>query len=637
VSWEFVQEQVAQRVGKGSPSSEEESGFREEPPTFVDFVEEELDLGIKLSNVQYEAAFALYEGDPRRVLEPGVGVREAVLLWGKGGGKDTVCRLFHGYTLRVVLCLHNPRKYLGLSQVDNIDLVNVSIAAKQSVEVFFDPFIALLKRWEWLKERAIFIESGKTISQPPSTTHAPLLGEVILNKDTIDFPLGVRAHSYHSQHESYEGKNILQYCMDEASGFRDKGKRANAHKVYETLKTSAESRFPHTYRGIIISWPRSRKRDFTLEKFKEFSKAIQESSGKVRYFASRACTWEANPSRKKEDYAAFKAANPEEYYKRYEVRPLAEEDAFIQYAEYIPTVVNTERVPAIDTETKVISYPVRGAFKQYVGKEIVRVNLRGDLLRYPRAIHVDLAQSDDRAAVAMGYGVPVEVLEQRLQEDGTILTDSQGRPVQERVTRLKTVYDFVEVWFPDKQRRLPISTVNVEEFVVTLLRLGFRIIKVSYDQWNSAAALERLLGLGVMAEKHNINEQDYIRWRQALYGGLLDLPKGELTDLALAEAEALRRVNKKVTHPEGEHDDAVQTLVGVHRLLCSDQQTASLIVGGYPAPAAASLPLGGLGLAPKGGEGLGSLIGKPQAPRLLDNLLGQAGLLGGLSNKKRLG
>ena len=147
----------------------------------------------------------------------------AVLLWGKGSGKDYLCSILVCYLVYVLLCLRDPQKYLRLAPGEPIDLINVAYNADQAKRVFFEKLKQRIKRWEWLRQNYNVIEAGRRVNEQK-------LGRalVVINDDFIEFPHQIRAWSRHAQNESYEGLNILVWLMDEASAFLSKLKRENA-------------------------------------------------------------------------------------------------------------------------------------------------------------------------------------------------------------------------------------------------------------------------------------------------------------------------------------------------------------------------------------------------------------------------
>jgi hypothetical protein len=217
----------------------------------------------------------------------------AVLLWGKGSGKDYLSSIVVCYLLHVLLCLRDPQAYFGLAPGEPIDIVNVAYNADQAKRVFFEKLKQRMFRWKWLRARCDVFEAGRR--KWPDTAGRP---RVEINDQEILFPrfdhhgdeLGaIRAFSKHAENESYEGLNIIAWVMDEASAFLSKAKKENASKIYQTLRTSAASRFLRRWVGFIISYPRHAD-DFTMVKCRE----ARANPTAGMYADGPAATWEVN-------------------------------------------------------------------------------------------------------------------------------------------------------------------------------------------------------------------------------------------------------------------------------------------------------------------------------------------------------
>src|SRR5688572_15699913 len=77
--------------------------------------------------------------------------------------------------------------------------------------------------------------------------------------------------------------------MDEASAFEDRNGKDTAQEVYNTLRTSASTRFSWMrWMGIIISFPRKQEGDVTFKKY-------LESRDNPNIYGDRAATWEVAP------------------------------------------------------------------------------------------------------------------------------------------------------------------------------------------------------------------------------------------------------------------------------------------------------------------------------------------------------
>lgn len=217
---------------------------------------------------------------------------ESVLLYGKGSGKDLLASYGISYVTYLVNLLKDAQAYFGLADGENIDIVNIATNSRQANNAFFAK----------LKSR---------IKSPCFMKFAPKI-----NSGIIEFPNMLRLHSLHN--ESWEGLNILAWVMDEASAFRTAGGDDNADRVYNTLRTSANSRFPSgeieeggrvtkRWIGIVISFARRQEGDFTIEKYEE---ALTDP----RIFADKGSTFEINPQYDKDHplYRGFKWVTIEE-------------------------------------------------------------------------------------------------------------------------------------------------------------------------------------------------------------------------------------------------------------------------------------------------------------------------------------
>lgn len=229
----------------------------------------------------------LPENDPLRE------VTEVVAMWGKGSGKDFIISGIVAYVPYYLNCMYDPQGYFGFGKGEPIDIINIAKNAKQAENVFFTKLKARLRSCSWFKK----------VDRPPEAYN-----EYQEKKDTIIFYNNIRAFSGHSEAASFEGFNPLVAIFDEVGDFEWN----LAEFCYDTLRSSAISRFGKRALLLFISYPRSAD-DFIMYKYKqgqdpEFPEVI----------SSKGTTWEVNPSRKKEDFAMDYAKDPEGAKMRYE-------------------------------------------------------------------------------------------------------------------------------------------------------------------------------------------------------------------------------------------------------------------------------------------------------------------------------
>ncbi len=558
--------------------------WKETPVGFREFVESVEHQGLpSLSEVQYSEVEKVIGGDPTKIFEEGRNIQLGVYMWGKGAGKDYISSILVAYLVYVLLCMTDPLAYLNpISDKDgkvvigeDLDIINVAYSENQAKKVFFQKLKARFKHWTWLLRKFTVVDDGKPINERgkfvvkitdkqitiPVVKADPLSGKI---KEMYY----IRAISQHSKNESYEGHNIIAWIMDEAAAFTNDSGQSNAHAVYSTLRSSAASRFPSRWFGFILSYPRHQE-DFIMEMY---ALALKEKS----MHGSRYAPWEINPTKKIEDYMVEKELEPEEYRKKYLCDPPKVVDAFFQQPDRITQCVNKDIVPIIHTTEQLLEHEIMNPntkqteMKRFIGQTITDFGHVGLVEKgIPRVIHIDSSLSSDRTCMIIAHGDPF-----------AIKMYDQDKGLHEVIVQ-KVVTDAVVWWEPDPTRELLVSLNSVDAMIFELVGQGFQIAKISYDQWNSAHAIESLQAAGIFVEKHNINTDDYTRLRMMIYAGAVEMMHDPLMIYELEHLLVIK--DKKVDHPKeafhhfGRHGgkqkkekgskDGADCLAGVNRLL----------------------------------------------------------------------
>jgi len=477
----------------------------------------------------------------------------AVLEWGKGSGKDTLASIIICYLVYTLLMLRDPQSYFEMPAGEALDIINVAYSSDQAQKVFFEKFKQRILHWEWLRELYSIKQSGKVVSavdEPDGNT-------VNIGLNGITFPKYIRTFSRHSEQESSEGLNLIAWVADEIAAFSDKTKKQNGKKMYKMLRTSAHSRFPGVWRGMAISYPRHENDCIEW--------LYNLGQGKQSFYCDKASTFEVNPTKFEKDFEEEKELDPEDFLQKYYCIPPKTLDAFFKFPARILECIDKDLKSIAMIEEILIEHQVvdaatkqpTGEVKHFVGNQIERFLLKGDDLKVPRVAHLDAGLVRDRGALVVAHGVPV-ILK---------MYDAESNEVKDVVVN-QVVEDLIVTWQPDKKRDLQVSVNNMETMLTDLIKLGLRIRHVTYDQWNSASAIESLAKSGVKASQHTINTDDYKLLRNLVYAGgvrLLNHPvqRKELEQLQLKNG-------KKVDHPpeeDGGSKDISDCLAGVTRLL----------------------------------------------------------------------
>lgn len=579
--------------------------WREDPVTFDEFCASKDHLGLPpLFDRQRAAVIALIGDDPKLTFaNPLTAGKEwkriyqmAVLLWGKGSGKDYVCSVLVCYLLHILLCLRDPQAFFSQGPGENIDVLNVAYNADQAKLVFFTKLKARIERWPWLNDRFNIIEAGKR-----KGVYVPGRAEVRINDGMIEFPRGIRAWSRHAENEGYEGLNVIAWIMDEASAFLSKAKRENAESIYQTLKTSAASRFGLQWLGLIISYPRHAD-DFTMTKHREAT--VNPNLG--TYADGPAMTWEVNERTRDEPRILIQGievpaslANDfesdfEEAKSRYCCDPPMARDAFFRFPDRLQDAVDPGRQPLLDWEPTVIVRNDDGnGPREYRGVKITRL---GKLPRGAKLYgHGDPGLVNDSFALAIGHAAPATVMRTVLA--GEVLSTDQLRerelepdaPIEWEVDTVRTIIDALIVWRPDPRRKMQVDLMNVEETILALRKaypsLGHKSKRTrgekqprptfTFDHWNSALAIQRMRTKGMSCEDESWGAQFqvdiYRNARTAFYNSLVTLPdhpaitsRDPRSPGALYELERIEYIEaRKVDHPEGGSKDSADAVVRV--------------------------------------------------------------------------
>lgn len=523
------------------------------PPTLEEFVTSPDYLNLEpLTPRQYQDLYEVIGKDPKKIFSRERKRRRGVLLWGKGSGKDWVVAILQSYLCCVLQCYKVPQLVFGFPVNERLDLVNVSRTGENADEVFFEKLKSRIKTCRFFRNRYTIYERDRKISNPKEGK----LGEIRITSDNIIFPKHIMAHSKNSSNESFEGFNILFWCMDEASAFKSKKGIENADPIYNTLVTSTRE-LP--YVGFIISYPRHEK-DFTISRYLE---AAADPDGEV--FGSTGYPWQIKPAKFysgetfKFEYAQGKMVDvPIEYYDHFKKRP---EDAkmkylcmppktgspYFEYPLYIDNAVNPNRKPLF----VMVDHEISDNDNQivYLVKEIIEKNLPAQ--KYEYCVHGDGGEVSCRGSMSIGH------LENRWVE-----TD-EGRKLKDIL-----VVDCVIYWTPDEGRHVQVSLNNMEDIAVLICH-ELQVRKFTMDHWNSATLIEKLRRGGVNATRRNVNDNDYALLRSMFYMGLIDMVN---EPIAIEELKCIEKTERGgAQKPRGGFKDICDTIAGVCRNLIGDK------------------------------------------------------------------
>jgi hypothetical protein len=456
----------------------------------------------------------------------------------------------------LLLCLKSPQDYYAMPEQDSIHCLNVASSSKQASRAFFTPMRrAVTRRGCWFVTHANVDVVDASARQSRGRAGGGEGMQALL--DTIRFEKNIEAVSGHSDADSQEGLNLILGIADEIDAFRSRAELAklagnrrresssSAEAILEMLRTSASTRFPAVYKNVHISYPRYL--GSTIQQLvAEGNRDLEKRGAESRYYVSGPlATWEANPrvpgpeafakdyeddpvlARAKYECKPARAVNP------YFANEIALRECFYPVTQE-PVTVDYVREAATWRPVYNFSsefYPVRGA-------------------RY--AMHADLASSGDRAGIAMAHV--------KTWQDHTLVgTDETGLEVGVPERRPVVKVDFVLSYSASASARPPreIQIRWARLLCLELRRMGFPIVRFTFDQYQSKDSMQILESHGIETDRFStdVSEEGWRTLRDVAYEGRLQVPERELV---VTELLGLSRLpNGKIDHlGDGSKDEA---------------------------------------------------------------------------------
>lgn len=199
--------------------------YDEIPVSMEEFVCGKRYLGLRHSIDPVKLQLLIKFAEPR--------VRKVWMAIGSGGGKSFMVSVVQAWVVYNMLCLKRPDLFYMLGPGSKIATVNLSVAKEQAKNVVFAEFVGRLSYSPWF--------TGKFDAQ---------VGLCV-------FPKNVFAISGGSNPTSFYGYHTCAGAIDEASFLLDREGKSLAEDLTEALLKSLTTRFPNSYKLLVISTLRS--------------------------------------------------------------------------------------------------------------------------------------------------------------------------------------------------------------------------------------------------------------------------------------------------------------------------------------------------------------------------------------------
>jgi len=562
--------------------------WEEEPVGFREFCESPSYLGaFKLSDLQYADVAKLIGDDPKDTFNPKRPHDIEILVYGKGGGKDEVASRVAVYIVYLLLCLANPQEYLlGVRSKSTLHLINVAKKGRQAEKIFFSYFSTHIMGSRWFKDNFDIEYKRQYHSRVKKRSRHK--GKILMMTNGAVFPKHIEAVSENTENESWEGYNPVFFVLDEISGFTSATELERAWKIYNTARSSVETRVAKNFRGMgmVISYPRQEEGDVILELFKLsqgvdsrlcgslsypwFSKGMHNFSGEMivvrhprldDYFDIENVGVEVPV-----EYAgSFTPENIADSLTKLLCIPPPTAGGWVEYPEVLKGLVASKtdvtshrfRLPLFGIQERIITTRDEdGMIVRYLTKSAVNCQAHTQFERFqiPRVAWLDAAEKYCDAVIVIGH------LEQRIM-------DSENGPIPVETV----VIDDEIIWRPDPGRGVRVSLGNVETWLTEIIPKHVNLVAVGADQWNSAHLEESLRYMKIKTIIHNIKRDDYDLFKRQAYLRAIDFIDGEAVGQFnnLVDAGVKQKPVKKPNFLQ----DVADAVVGVTWLLVGQDKS----------------------------------------------------------------
>lgn len=517
-------------------------------PAMYPVLSEEFETGKREGRLHIASSSAAWR-DEKYWSQPLRMTNFATLQWGKGSGKDHICRVASMRIAYLLLCLESPQTYYGMPEQDTIHLLNVASSSGQAQQAFFMPIVRAVKTG-WFKDKCI------------------------PRQNSISFAKNVESVSGHSDAESQEGLNLLLAIADEIDAFRSKKEMVtrrgasareptkSAEGILNMMRTSSSTRFPEVFKNVRISYPRYL--GSTIQRLTDEARAdFDERGAKSRHYVSGPmATWEVNPRVPgREAFAEDYREDPVMARAKYECRPARAINPYFRNVQAVDSAFKLyEQLPLSVTYAmdKQDGSPRRVWSPRYQFSDAL-FPVRGAIY----TMHADLAVAGDRAGIAMAHVVDYTEYE-------SLTTDEDGAPYTIREVRPKVKVDFVVSYSADQGTDPPreIQIRWARQLCFELIRRGFNIKLFSFDSFQSTDSMQILEAKGIQTDKisTDMSEDPWRNLRDLIYEGRIEVPRLSVPGMTqnavpfLLREELLslsRMPNGRVDHPsDGSKDEA---------------------------------------------------------------------------------
>lgn len=516
------------------------------------------------------------------IYTPGNYIFHVIMTGSIGCGKDFFTQLCLAYELYKIGCLKNPHEYFKMSVNSDIVFALVSITKTQTKQVLFNGFMRMIDQSPWFNDRFCRNKDKNDIieiNSPADNDEDAKMGKIIVmygapNNSTVI------------------GANVITAVIDEANFMeviQGSKKVRGAHKefnqaksLYNNIYRRMESRFSNKdgrMEGkLFVISSRQFPDDFLEEKIRE----LRGREGIVIYEYTK---YQVAPWMFSDETFDLELGDA-----MFPPRILEPGDTPRQGAEVIqvPLSLKQQFIDDIDTAIRDTAGRATLSVQNFIGQRdklykcilpevpcffshntttledgacILEDRLAGIDRSAPRAIHLDLSRKEDSTGFAMSHVCGIKAVEH------AVTKMINGQEIH------TTVKEYLPVFRTDLMLEIispvngSISQARIRALIIQLRDLGFNIVMVSADDYQSDATLETLAANGFATKKTSVDASldPYYNLRSAVYEQRYQCYKHDKFIKEMINIEETYKASKKsrkIDHPPNGSKDVSDAVAG---------------------------------------------------------------------------
>lgn len=437
------------------------------------------------------------------------------LVCGQRSGKSVTAALIGAYVEHRILTIGHGtpgglHAYFGLTIKDPFEMTFLASNEVQGKDTIWAKYRAFRANSPWFKRYVAWVKEEEARQDTPPGMERWVYREAD-KKIVNEHPdLKVIINSLNSNSAGLRGRTRLFGGLDEVSFMQAGDSNQSGDEIYvaidnslQTIRSRTKSQQGLSWLGLMCSVTSPRSRD---DKGMRLLREAPKVPGMLAYHYP---TWEFNPFEPRENFAAIYAKDPVRAERDFGANPPNAANPLIWDVRRFRDLVCAPDLEApCDFDTPL--FEENGHL--YVGIRVQNPKPRFHV----GAMRDPSTNRQKRVAhfVAFDAGKNFDAFSGACAHGEVVIDEFTG------AQRIVTVYDWIFRILPDRGTEVYYDDVYG---VVKEMMQFTPFQRIEFDRWNSTQLIQQIRRLGIPAEQKSLKNEDWIRFRQDAYSGLIQM------------------------------------------------------------------------------------------------------------------